>query len=626
MIYTDAVADTYAEEIAIEYYNGNGWKRLECQKPYKKLFASGMDDRYTLQFFCPEDWQETSAGADTGRCLRIQLLKADNCYLRPCMHHYPVITKMQISYTYENHFSQPERLDGIFGTKVRQLTTGLFENRGATLFMKSEYDDTALYLGFDKKMEDGPISLLFQLEEENNFQETKLDYYYSTAKGFVRMKLMDYTKGMTNSERIVFLPPSDMHPMTLEGHTCYWIKAVDTEAKLEEKNVFRPYISNIFMNAVEVTNEETLPEEEYYVDEIKPNMTFQLYATNVLSVRVWVNENNTLTDSTKRRMLAEHPEEVRAEYDMQGNIVRFFVHWQEVDNFDCSDNGDRHFCVDRMNNTIQFGDGVHAQIPRNTQDVAFLVQMTRCSGTAGNLEPETINSSMKNLMFINKIYNPLKSYGGSDIETLENALKRGGNLISSRHRLVSVMDYEREILSYSDNICQVKTVLGLMKDGTWDDQAISFIILLEDYLDNPQTFYHMQGAMKEHLLTQSELSIHPDKLLLVAPLFVTISVEIWVEISNMEEAFEVQNRIREVLDEYLNPYSGEGWEIGTLPKETQLRLLIQSVKRKAVVRHMMVVAGYQDGQGYHEQVLKELDASPYMLCKSGSHQIHLIQK
>ena len=83
VILTDMPADTYAEEISIEYFNGIGWKKLECRQEYRQLFAQDKKGRYELNFICPSDWVGTASGAYEGRTLRIQLLKADNCYMRP---------------------------------------------------------------------------------------------------------------------------------------------------------------------------------------------------------------------------------------------------------------------------------------------------------------------------------------------------------------------------------------------------------------------------------------------------------------------------------------------------------------------------------------------------------------
>ena len=41
---------------------------------------------------------------------------------------------------------------------------------------------------------------------------------------------------------------------------------------------------------------------------------------------------------------------------------------------------------------------------------------------------------------------------------------------------------------------------------------------------------------------------------------------------------------------------------------------------------MTIEASYQDVKGTHEQSLRDLEVSPFMLCKNGEHKIHLVQK
>ncbi len=615
-------AETFPEEISIEYFNGRGYKRLECKNQYKKIFAEGKDLEYTLEFICPDDWEETTVGAESSRALRITLLKADNCYLRPCIHHIPVITSCKISFSYKSSFKQPEKVVGITGTKKRELTSCLFSDKPVTLFMKGYYNDTALYMGFDKKMENGPISILVCLEDDNNFQGVDLEYYYYSRKGFQRLKLVDHTNGLMNSNRLIFIPPSDMAMVELEGKKCYWIKASLPDSKLEDENVYKPVISAIEMNAVEAVNTETLPEEEYYIDDVAPNMMFSLYASNILDVDVWVNEAGQLTDSQMKKLLTESPDMVKVERNLQGRIQRFYVKWKEIDNFDDTKPEDRVFSVDRMNRILIFGDGVHVQIPRETRDVSFIVRLKTCSGKLGNVSPNQIYDTGNKALFIKNVRNPLRSFGGTDMETIDEALLRGSNIISSRNRLVSITDYEREILSYSSNIVQAKAINGLSIEGRKDDSLVSFVILLKDYLDNQHSFYRLQNKLKKHLLERCELSIAPDNIEIVPPQFVAISVEVWVEISNMDDTFEVQNEFRNSLDEFFNPYTDGGWEIGHLPTDAQIKLVIRSNRLKANIKHIVITASYNDMNGSHDVELRNLEVNPFMLCKSGKHKIH----
>ena len=82
------------------------------------------------------------------------------------------------------------------------------------------------------------------------------------------------------------------------------------------------------------------------------------------------------------------------------------------------------------------------------------------------------------------------------------------------------------------------------------------------------------------------------------------------------------------MDEYLNPVSGigkKGWDIGVLPRKSQIVMKLNAVKNKAIINHIMITAKYSDRNGTHEVDLDELKVSPFMVVKNGTHKIYLSQ-
>ena len=617
-----AVAEVYADEISLEYYNGTGWKKLPVQIPVTALFRDDTAGHCRITFECPKDWQETETGAYTGTCIRMQLLRADNCYFQPAIHHCPVIEDMKISYTYEHHYERPEKMFSFQGSKVWDITNRMEEDDSCPILFRSSYNDTSLYLGFDKKMMDGPVGLLFRLGETEQESQGKLVFYYSTRDGFSRLKLTDRTDGLNHTGTVLFMPPSDMAKQTLEGQEAYWIKITDEDFYLEKNPIRRPKIQEIALNAVEVDNIETMEEEEYYIDAYEPNMNFPLTASNILRVDVWVNETANFTNGEMKRLLLEEPRRTYAEYDIRGEIRNFYVRWQEVDNFDRSGSGDRHYVIDRINNRIYFGDGVNVQIPKNTSGPAFKTVVRCCDGRRANLKKNEVDDTLGNIMFIEDIHNPVQAFGGMDMETMEEALRRGTGMLNSRKRLVSAMDYEREVLDYSHGISQVKAITGIRKDGSFDPGAVSIVILMEDYKEGRFSFMNLRRRLKEHLLNQCELSVDPSLLEIVEPLFLEVSVEVWIKVINEDDSFEVQQELTDMLTDYLDPVKNSNWEIGREAVESQIELRLNMEKGSALIRRMMINCRYQDEHGVHETELGELKGNPYTIVTSGEHKIH----
>ena len=130
--------------------------------------------------------------------------------------------------------------------------------------------------------------------------------------------------------------------------------------------------------------------------------------------------------------------------------------------------------------------------------------------------------------------------------------------------------------------------------------------------------------MCKHLMESCELTIAPEDLSVVEPVFARVCVDIWAEVMHMDDGFEVQNLLRETLADYLNPLGGrhgQGWEIGVLPRRSQILMRLNVLKSKAVIRKLVVTVRYTDQTGAHEVDLNDMEENPYMVCCSGSHRV-----
>ena len=616
----------HAQEITIEYFNGIGWKRLNCDQEYISMFAGCEAGRVELSFKCPKDWEPIYAGGYQGRVLKIQLLKSDNCYYQPCIHCYPRILDMNISYTYEDKYEKPIIGKRMFGTATQDITTQIQENRPYTIFSEGNYRDTALYIGFDKVFDNGPISLWWKIKDTIRDSRKKLRFYYSTNSEFKEMKVVDYTENLSKSGVMLFLPQPDMGLLQIEGKKLCYIKIV--EENTDELQIC-PIIEKISLNAVDVKNIETVEEEEFYIDSVEADMSFTIRADRILEADVWVNEKNELTKQDMQQLMQNNPELVRVNYNYLGEIEDFFVKWKEVNSFSTIKDFGRCYVLDRMQNKIVFGDGINVRIPKNIDGTAFIVQVRCCNGSEGNVPMGAINESSSNLMFINSIYNPEPAYGGSDMEKKESALERGASLLSSGGRFVTEKDYLSEIRNFSKVIEQASIVMNVDRYGRVKDGMMYIILLMKDFMESSASFYGIQGELKKHLLKHCELSISPDELLIEEPVFVELNVDVWVQLVNMEDSFEIQNSVAKTLNDYLNPISGKGrkgWEIGAIPRKSQIMMKLNSIKSKGIINHIMINATYTDKFGTHEVDLEELKVTPFMVVKSGNHKIHLVQK
>ena len=608
----DAVT-TAPERIALEYFNGQGWRRLACSHSWSSLMDGTRSGEFAMSFPCPEDWASVPVNGYEGRSLRIRVTQADNCYLLPCRHTLPVLRDVSLSYTYRGQWKQPQRIRAVCGTQTKELPP--LNGEPVTIFQPLPHPAAALYLGFDRPLEGAPVSMLFDVEENVRFRMEPVVFEYSTRSGFQPLKVVDGTENFSGPGTVLFMPPADFAAAEVEGVRRWWLRLRGGENAVQG---YHAPIRSIRLNAVDIRSQQTQPEETFSIETAAPDMTFPLAAENILAAEVFVNELGQLSRSQMREMQEQQPENVRAEQDFLGETTAFFVRWTEVDTFDRSRPGDRHYQIDRVRNALVFGDGVNVRIPQARQGAAITVRAVSCEGARGNVPAGAVNRFFGNVLYVESVYNPKETCAGSDLEDAASARRRGADLLSGRGRLVSEADFTRAVRSFSGEIEKVKCLAGRDIDGRSNPSLITIAVMTRDQ----GAFHHLREPLRKMLLERCDAALAAEDLILSEPMYVEISVSVWVKLRGAARAFDVQNLILESIRTFLNPLSGN-WNIGRLPTEGQLKMLLQSLRFAGHVGRMTAAARYVDRDGFHEAALDEMPDTPFAIGVEGTHQIHI---
>lgn len=133
----------------------------------------------------------------------------------------------------------------------------------------------------------------------------------------------------------------------VEGVERYWIRIEDCDRKFAGNRDNVPVVRRVHVNAVAVENVVIKEEQDYYMESVAPDMRFPLYADNILSAEVWVNERNRLSQEEMERLMLDASMETRAEYNSLGEIEDFYVLWHETDGFEKAAPLERCYCIDR---------------------------------------------------------------------------------------------------------------------------------------------------------------------------------------------------------------------------------------------------------------------------------------
>ena len=620
----------YIQEITFEYFNGKGWKRLPTDLDLSALFAREENaGNYEVCFEVPSDWESVVQEGYEGRCIRMQIVRADNCYLQEVEYVYPVLSDFGIRIHERSRGILPRKVIKLQGSKEIDITAWIAGGTDIAVFSQLEYGGDYVYWGFDRPLGSGPVSLFAELERSQTFKNLELSFAYSAASGFKPLKVLDDTESFQHSGRIMFVPPSDLAECEVEGIRRFWIRMEDETGYFADTRKEAPVVKRIYRNAVMVENIIEKEEQDYYLDAVVPNMRFPLYSDNILSAEVWVNEKEQLSLGEMRALMQDKTVRTRVEYNFLGEIEEFYILWSEVDSFENrGDKGDtmRCYCIDRGRSEIVFGDGVQVKVPLCLDDTAFKVKVICCDGEKANIRAGGIDRFRGAVLSVETVQNPIDAYGGTNLEEMDDALERGSNILSSRRRMVSERDYIRETLAFSDAIDQAKCVTGLMRNGTRDDAVISLVLLMKDYQQGSYSFRSIQGVLKDYLMSHCEMTCGISDVQIVEPVFVRISVDIWLDTPDLGKSLELKHRWAREITEFLEPVqhaASGGWQIGMLPGTRQIRLMLGSLEDTARIAYMNVTAQYTYEQRDYTMGLDRVEKNPFMLCCNGTHHVSI---
>ncbi|GHU84907.1 hypothetical protein FACS1894198_1610 [Clostridia bacterium] len=625
------IFEVKAQKVVFEYFNGTGWCKLNTKDDYSELFCGNAEAEISIDFVLPDDMSSTLVNAYESFWIKISVTKAENNFRTPAIHTCPVIEDLRMSYKYLEGV-KPEFVTKYSGVEKQDITSEFVNGKDVVVFEPAYDGRNCVFIGFDAKMESGPISIHFDVTVDSSVKRTNnIGFEYSSAAasgGFKELKVIDETENFKHSGCIVFNPPSDFSRSSLFGKSEYWLKLVD----LYNGEVFGETssikVNDIKLNAVQVSNIQTMEEEIFYVDRMDENMSLALSAGNILKADVFVNEALILSLPEKEELIEKNKEnnrkDVLYELDMFGNYVDFFVKWQEVDSFTKSLPNDRHYVLNRKAGKITFGDSKCGMIPRNQPRAAVRVFYSICAGEKGNVEVGAINRPYSYIRFLEDVRNNIPAYAGYDIESVGNALNRGSSLVNNRGRLVTKVDFENAVRNFSDAIDKVRCVVGMDATGAPKERHITIAILMKEFYKSNEVFISLRDDIKEELLKRCDVSVKEDDIRLIEPIFIKLSADVWVKARKVEQAFEIQNLMKTKLCEFLHPvtgnFDGQGWQIGRPPKKSQLYSFLKTLDLSCTV-NKIILTGFIEGTDKYGVDFERMEKPIFAEAISGEHNV-----
>lgn len=548
---------------------------------------------------------------------------------------YPPKIKNLILGYYDKEGSEPEYLisenSRSFENKRQELkTAGRFKP-----FEKIFEPLPAVYFGFTSKIVKGPISLFAKLEETftDNGLPVKFKWQYLSIAGngnsrekageWEELQFLDETGGLAKRGILEFFVPGEMKPFQFYGSKSplYWIRLLFTAGKRASR------ISGLYPNCVWALQARTIEDEILGSSSKETGQVFELMNKPVVDAEVWVNEVSWLPEGEKQSLIKNRAQDVEATKNDDDKFSEFWVRWEEVADFNDSERSNRHYTLDRNSGKIRFGNGTKGMSPPLGMNNIKTSYMTG-GGEVGNLEPFSITKLFSALKYVDMVYNPVASEGGSGAESLEKLVERATAKFKHRDRAVNREDILHLTKESSEKVVKVNVLSGLDEVGKSAPGLMTVIIVPALPEVRPAPTGELIQIVEAYL---KERTSNVGKLKVTGPLYYQVNVSISLIAKNLEVLNEVESSVKTRIEEYLHPLkggkSGTGWDFGQIPSESDFYFLLSSLNGLSYIKEVVITFNAEKGTPEKSPRPYGADCIPESaLPCNGKHEIKVFWK
>ncbi len=612
-----------------EYWDGTGWNNLS------------VNDGYT--FNCPDNISQTSVNGYSNFWIRLRILSGD--YGKPTYipvnntdpaHwdydaiYYPIIKNDSIvikfnyddsnlvnlsnnlyiitynNLQFENHF-----------TKINDKGEDININSFKPFISMHEYDlFPSVYLGFNKKLKEGPYNLYLSLIEYQSYYniDQNLDIYYSTKDGWKNLEsFIDDTKYLMKRGWMKLYFPDDFEQLKLfDNNSLFWLKMIDSSREFDnsrrEPNISKinyPHFKGIYFNTIQARSSSKITDEILIYNDSDNSFSFSKYPLSQQDENskeeIWINERKDLIENQLKEELNKEYfylnklGRVRVLKDALGKSHEIWVKWEEKKDISVSGPRDRHFELDRIHGKLYFGDGVKGMSPPRRTNI---VKATYYVG-GGNRDNVAINQVVNAkdfIPFLESINNPEPSYGGYNTQTQNNAQKYWPELIKTRYQFVSYVDFESLISNKFTSVFSAKCFPTTNENGLKESGHITIVVvplhekshedgIFQPFYPSIQLLEDIKGYVQKYSSNLVlNLSENSQNLHIIGPVYIktSVSLTLFLNLSLAEEGSRIKKESYDLLNNFLNPFtggfSGNGWSLGSMVSEEEITSLFGNIR------------------------------------------------
>jgi hypothetical protein len=624
--YADPNQQDLRPQLSWEYGDGLSWLGLTLlTDTTDKLLHQG-----DVTFTVPDDIAETEVSGQKGFWIRARIVAGD--YGRDTFVFDPVTKQISVE---KNPIPPPEvsRLEIFYNLEeekppqqvitfnnlnyLDQTAANITENKNFEPFSRLIDTKKALYFGFDRTFQGGPVKIYFAADEipVDERSKPKLDWTFAINNEWQELIVDDQTEAFTRPDYTSLIVPEEIENRQLFGSPLFWLRAALVENDWSKS----PLFSGVFLNTVETQQARTIRNEILGSSTGEKNQKWQFQQLPVIEGEE-VRIREALTDQERQDLISKFGDDIVLSItDNQGRILETWIRWTEVQEFFQATGDGRNYRLDRQTGEIEFGDGIHGRIPPPGGDNIQAVFYQAGGGANGNVDSNTIQTAVTAVAGVDSVRNPVPAGGGSDAATNDDMLIIGPAQISNRGRAVTPEDFERLALEASREVRKARCLPNRNASGRHESGWTTVHIVPESDDATPAPSLQLRREVERYLARRADLTVVDQEHIVVgAPDYVSVSVTVTVIARTLDDVAKADQEVKQKLIDFLHPLRGgpdkEGWEFGRALAASDLYALLEGIKEVDHVKTLVLSVNNRD-VGEHVDV--PMDA----LIASGRHTV-----
>lgn len=468
----------------------------------------------------------------------------------------------------------------------------------------------ALYLGFDQPFDNRSVTLYAQVEPPPpeavipaifaaaiGDHPPQVNWEYNSAQGWRRLGVIDETNAFDGRGLIRFVGPRGFTSRSLFGHDLYWLRVRWRDGHFP----VTPHLRRLLTNTTWGRQAASFHDEIAGSSDGSPNQQWQLAQQNIL-----IGEEIAIREPNFPLASEASAEAITTLFDAAGNVAEIWVGWQAVPDFHGSGPRDRHYVIDRLAGSVQFGDGQYGMMPPTGQN-NIRASYRSGGGERGNRPAGSIIHLKSTIPYVDSVVNVEAAAGGAERQSLDSVRRYGPRQLRHRHRAVTTADLEDLAFAASAQVARAKAIpprfnplnLWLTPGETPTDlsqhqdvaEAGAMGLIIVPQSDNPRPVPSLEllEQVKKYLAARCAPTAD---VWVAGPEWIEVSVTAVIVPDSLEAADFVGEVVAAALARFLHPLTGgpegKGWAFGRKPYRSDLYALIEGVAGVDHVRSLAV--------------------------------------